>query len=88
LQAFSKTLWMAPSKRQRGACSPIEIACTRSIQAAGVALAPAGERIWPNTPHRLFGIGNPAEDPALRLDHLERHALELRKVRADAVGQH
>src|SRR5580704_13136858 len=31
---------------------------------------------------------NPAEDPALRLDHLQAHLLELRKVRADAILEH
>src|ERR1051326_5069924 len=31
---------------------------------------------------------NPAENAALRFDHLERHLVELRKVRGDAVRQH
>ena len=45
-----------------------------------IALVERGER--------AAGVGHPSEDPALRLDHLERGALELGKVRADAVFQH
>src|SRR5471032_1812561 len=33
----------------------------------------------------LARVRHPAEDAALRLDHLQAHFLELRKVRADAV---
>src|SRR5690242_4668739 len=34
-----------------------------------------------------LGVGHPAEDGALSLDHLKPHALELREVRRDAVRQ-
>ena len=34
------------------------------------------------------GVRDPAEDAALRGDHLQPHRLELRKVRADAVLRH
>ena len=37
---------------------------------------------------KFFGIRHPAEDGALRLDHLEPDALELGEVRRDAVAQH
>src|SRR4029078_6447619 len=37
---------------------------------------------------RARRVGDPAEDGALRLDHVERGALELREVRADAVLKH
>src|SRR5580693_3343320 len=44
----------------------------------------------PSTDRRqnVRGAGHPAEDAALRLDHLEPHLLELRKVRADAILRH
>ena len=32
------------------------------------------------------GVGDPAEDAALGLDHLEADALELGEIRTDAVG--
>ena len=31
---------------------------------------------------------DPAENPALRLDHLEAHLLEFREIRADAILEH
>ena len=35
-----------------------------------------------------LGRRHPAEDAALRLDHLQRHLVELREIRGDAVRQH
>src|SRR6202008_114704 len=37
---------------------------------------------------QLRGRRHPAEDAALRGDHPEAHLVELREVRADAVGEH
>src|SRR4051812_26574209 len=34
------------------------------------------------------GVRDPAEDAALRLDHLQAHLLELREVGAHAIGRH
>src|SRR3979411_2289974 len=36
----------------------------------------------------VIGIGNPAEDGALCLDHLEPNALKLGKIRRHAITQH
>ena len=45
-------------------------------------------RVAPRARQCVRRVGDPAEDAALRLDHLQRDALELGEVRADAVGQH
>src|SRR5438270_1040476 len=50
-----------------------------------LGFAPWGSR---NRLDKVSGIGNPAEDAALGLDHFEPHALELGEVRRHAITQH